>query len=670
MCGIAGILNLDERPVDYSLFESMLDTLRHRGPDDEGYLFINTRTNTYQIIGGEDTPASVFTSQFPYTPKHKLCGAPDAFSGQSYNLALGNRRLAIIDLSPAGHQPMCNEDGTLWITHNGEIYNFRELRQELKPLGHRFVSDTDTEVIVHAYEEWGPDCLNRFNGMWAFCIWDSRRKKLFCSRDRFGIKPFYYYFDGESFLFASEIKALLQASVPRRANERRIYDYLALGLEDHMEETFFEGIKQIRGGQYLELQIDKGNLNIQRYWNIDPGKKLLGLSEADYARRFYELLEDSVCLRLISDVPVGTCLSGGLDSSTIVCLVDKLMREKEVKIPGSDIQKTFSARYEDPRHDEGRFIEEVVQKTHVDTRSIYITGNGLMKEIEQLIYHQDEPFGSTSIYAQWNVFKLAKDSGVKVTLDGQGADELLAGYDGFYTVYLANLLKSFHLLLFLREIKNITNNRPGFSPKGALYSTMVFILPSYLRSSLAWIKHKMMPSLDWLDPQFVSSYRQGFLEKYPRDFDKAFVQTLMQTSLPALLRYEDHNSMAHSIESRVPFLDYRLVEFLLSLPPQQKIHHGINKVVLRNAMKGLIPEIVRQRMDKIGFSTPEDVWFRSAMKGFIQKLMASEGFRSRPYFEAEQVKNLFEIHLQGKQDLSTIIWRIVNLELWLRRFID
>jgi len=668
MCGIVGGINLAGKAIPAYLISKMAFALRHRGPDDEGYLLGNTATGHYRLVGGQDTPQDVFFSGYLYSPRGVIA---DISENGGYNLALANRRLAIIDLSAAGHQPMCNEDGTIWIVHNGEIYNFRKLRRELQSLGHRFVSDVDTEVIIHAYEEWGVGCLNKFNGMWAFCIWDLKKQKLFCSRDRFGIKPLYYYFDGEQFLFASEIKALLQASIPKRANERRIYDYLVLGMVDHTEETFFEKIKQLRGGEYLELSIKTGGLSITRYWDIDIDKKFSGFTDEEYARIFYELLKDAVRLHLISDVPLGTCLSGGLDSSAIVCLVDKLMCEEGMKIPGSEKQKTFSARYEDPRHDEGHFIEHVVRETQVNAHFIYPTGEGLLEEIEELIYRQDEPFGSTSIYAQWSVFKLAKMSGVKVTLDGQGGDELFAGYHSYFSSFFAELLRAGQWSQLFKELQSYATIH-GYSKIQGLGRAVLWLLPEKAELVFRSLR-RFAREGTWLRQDFLrrsASNHPRMVAKGKSIFDNYLYTTLIRFSLPSLLRFEDRNSMAHSIESRVPFLDYRLVEFVFATPATQKIHNGVTKRILRDALRGMLPEPIRTRTDKIGFSTPEDTWLRTTMRGFLMGLVASESFRSRPYFDVKQVKKLFEAHIEGRRNVSNTIWRIINLELWLRRFID
>ena len=668
MCGIFGIWQASRFELDPKMVQKAAASIRHRGPDDEGYLFVDTRTGRHWLAGGDDTPPEVFSRNYPYLPREPLSRQSP---GPDCDLALAHRRLAIIDLSPAGHQPLCNEDATIWIIHNGEIYNFPELRKELESRGHRFLSRTDTEVIVHAYEEWGADCLAEFNGMWAFCLWDSRARKLFCSCDHFGIKPFYYFFDGERFVFASEIKALLAAGLPRKANDRIIYDYLDSGLMDHTAETFFAGIRRLRGGEYAELKVESGEFNIKRYWSLNLKRKYSGLNHEEYAAKFYRLFEDSIRLRLISDVPVGTCLSGGIDSSAIVCVVDKLMREQGIKIPGVSVQKTFSARYKDSRHDEGGFIAEVVKKAWVEDHYVYPDGEGLLREVEDLVYHQDEPFGSTSIYAQWDVFKLAAATRVKVTLDGQGGDELLAGYHIYFGPFFAELARARRWVKLFGEVKDYARVH-GYSRARGYAAGAAYLLPEKARFLLKSAWRSFAGGDSWINRE----YFRRFDDYYPikRDgesyFDGYMQMALNSKSIPSLLRYGDRNSMAHSVESRVPFLDYRLVEFVFSCPLEEKISGGVTKRIFRDAFSGVLPEKIRSRMDKIGFSTPEDAWFRTVMKKYLQDLVSSPSFQDRPYFRGERVQDILELHLQGRKDFRETIWKAVNLELWLRRFID
>ena len=669
MCGIAGIIRLDGANVEPSHIQAMAASLSHRGPDDEGYFFVDTRTGQSVTVGGVDTPQEVFASNCIYSPKQHLRSLLS--EEKHYDLALANRRLSIVDLSPAGHQPMCNENGTIWIVHNGEIYNFRELRRDLQERGHQFVSDTDTEVIIHAYEEWGRNCLNRFNGMWAFCIWDARNNKLFCSRDRFGIKPFYYYFDGKMFAFASEIKALLQLPfLPHEPNYKAVYDYLVMHSGDPSEGTFFNKIEKLGSREYLELDLHQKQFFVDRYWDIDLGNKAVSLSDEEYALKFHNLLEDSVRLRLISDVPVGTCLSGGLDSSTLVCIINTLLQKQNIRAFENGIQKTFSARYRDDRHDEGRFIKEIVEKTQVDPYYTFPTAKDLLSNLEDLVYYQEQPFGSTSIYAQWSVFRLARQSGVKVTLDGQGADELLAGYHHYFGDFFASLFMQLRWLRLLKEVYSYLSKHA--SGKGTIHG-IGFMLPSNLQAGL---KMKFQDRSLGLNRDFFEK-RGQVTESCSLDtktkvsgFNKVLYKSVFHSGLPSLLRFDDRNSMAHSIESRVPFLDHRLAEFAFSLPFSQKITDGVTKYVLRTAMKGVLPERVRSRIDKIGFSTPEDLWFRNELKDTITQILNSRSFAARPFFDANDARQQFALHCEGKKNISGYIWRWVNLELWLRRFID
>ncbi|MFH1562469.1 MAG: asparagine synthase (glutamine-hydrolyzing) [Nitrospirota bacterium] len=623
MCGIAGIYNLNNEPVSQDTLKRMCDVIRHRGPDDEG-----------QWLDG--------------------------------NIGFGHRRLSIIDLSTAGHQPMSNEDGTIWITYNGEVYNYVELRPELEAKGHRFISHTDTEVIIHAYEEYGEECLSKFNGMFAFALWDSRQNKLFCARDRFGIKPFYYYYDSQRFVFASEIKSLLEdEGIEKRPNNQIICDYLIYAYIDHTEDTFFEGIKQLPPAHYLVIK--DGKVSIKRYWDINPDEKLQSnsIDDTKCAQRFYELFEDSIRLRLRSDVPVGTCLSGGLDSSSIVCVVNKLL-SRNLQNPQ---QKSFSSCFEDKTYDEREFIQEVVNKTRVDANFTFPDGNKLFDIIPDVIWHQDEPFGSTSIFAQWHVMKLAKEKGVTVLLDGQGADELLAGYHPYYHYYFSDLIRTLQFKKLIEEL-NLYFKYHSYPKLDTLLKLIQPLLSYGLRNSLKSILKMKMSN--WVNTDFAKIYQRRIVpgQKYKGCLEDRLYQDITNSSLPALLRYEDRNSMAHSVEARVPFLDYRLVEFVFSLPSSQKIRDGITKILLRNATKGILPEKVRMRMDKMGFVTPGDVWFRTVAKDKILEIFNSDSFKSRGYFNIDEIKREFDAHCRGEKNLHFTVWRWINLELWLQRFFD
>ena len=633
MCGISGIYNLKiGEPADCSLLKDMTDVLRHRGPDDEGYVLLDSDDGGYKELIGDDTVSELKNNFQDISSLNNV--------SYHFDVAFGHRRLSIIDLSSSGHQPMSNEEKSIWIVYNGEIYNYIELRAELEGIGHVFNSKTDTEVIIHAYEEWGVECLQRFNGMWAFAIWDYDKKKLFCARDRFGIKPFYYFYDRERFVFASEIKSLLESGIERDPNDLIIFDYLAFGLQDHTEFTFFDGINQLKPAHYLI--VGNGGLHTERYWNLKVNDEIKSAGSGE-GSEFYDLFEDSIKLRLRSDVPIGTCLSGGLDSSSIVCVANRFISDKKR-------QKTFSSCFDDEKFDERRYIEDVIEETGADKNYIFPEGGALLDEIEDLIYHQDEPFGSLSIYAQWSVMKKASDS-VKVLLDGQGGDELLAGYLEYYASFLKTLLFSKKYYLFAKELMCFLY----LHPKSA------YELFSKMRMRM---KRKGM-----LSTEFASKYEDRRV-KYAEKLSLKLSDDLTVSKLPALLHYEDRNSMAFSIESRVPFLDYRFVEYAALLPLNQKLEGGTTKVVLRNAMCGLIPEKIRTRRDKMGFVTPEEVWMRTVLKDWVVGILSSDSFRNRGYWNAERVSRGFERVCAGRERYTSDLWRYVCLELWLRRFVD
>lgn len=673
MCGIVGFLDYKGTLVDANILCRVTDSIKHRGPDDEGYVLINTRDNACKTASGKDTPDAVRASKYPYSPQCEIRSV-DAGAG-GFNLAFGYRRLSILDLSPAGHQPMCNSNGSLWIVYNGEIYNHVELRGDLERRGHTFISQSDTEVILQAYEEWGRDCLSKFNGMWAFALWDSRRRELFCSRDRFGVKPFYYYWNGTDFAFASEIKAMLQFPFVKTGPEdRTIYKYLAIGRSEGRADTFFRDIKQLEPG--CNLILSKGRLQFERYYNMaytrEAGhfdNKALG----DYADRFSDIFKSAVSIRLRSDVPVGSCLSGGIDSSAIVCMINRLLESGGCSrhVIG-ERQKTVSACYESASCDERPYIQEVVRATSVDSHCVFPSGEKFWQEIEDLIWHQEEPFGSTSIYAQWNVMRLAREIGVPVLLDGQGADEILAGYLTYFNAYLAQLLFTGQLGDYRRESRLIRGNT-----QNPVFSSFSFMLPLFnvLPASLrTWLLGSVIRGR-MLNIQNTAMMNNAFRVKYASE-DRPKVETNLQTALwksemeyglKELLRYEDRNSMAFSIETRTPFVDYRLVEYVFSLPACYKIHDGWTKYLLRISTEGLVPEKIRWRRDKLGFPTPEAAWMRQNRDN-IREVFAGKDFRALSYLNNGKIlENLDEQLDKGSPADLSALWKPLNLELWLRK---
>lgn len=617
MCAIAGIINLNKKPVNKNDLEKMIKIVKYRGPDDEGYFLDN-------------------------------------------NIGLGHCRLSILDLSRAGHQPMANEDKTLWIVYNGEIYNYLELRKELENLGYRFKSNTDTEVILYSYQEWGMECLHKFNGMWAFAIWDKKKKMLFCSRDRFGIKPFYYFYNKNIFAFSSEIKQLLTLKdICRSPNDNIIYDYLVFGLENHTEETFFKNIKQLLGGCSITINLATKNQmpEIKRWYlffeqsdNIDFFQE----SKRNF-EHFYELLEDSIRLRLRSDVPIGSCLSGGLDSSTIVCLANKILKNY-----GVYQQEVFTSCFKQKNIDERKYAEKIIKKTGCVKNLIFPDLKTLENELDNLVWHQEEPFGGLSIFSQWCVMKAAKQKGIKVLLDGQGGDELLLGYERYYVYFLKELLKQIKFHDFLYESFLISNNS-RLSYKQLIKYFVYFSFPKIRLNRLLNQANKI------LNKDFSQLYRKRkilakeFINiKNLADLQK---KEILFFQLPHLLRYEDRNSMAFSIEARVPFLDYRLIEFVYKLPPEYKIKNGWTKYILRKSMGNILPDSIRWRKRKIGFEVPQKMWIEM-LKTQIKEMIFQNDFLKK-YINTEQTLKQIELNKISIKYL----WRIYNLGLWIQKFV-
>jgi asparagine synthase (glutamine-hydrolysing) len=657
MCGIAGIFSPAGKPVESRLLVQMTNSLRHRGPDDEGYLLAQTASATTQPFRGTDTISAI---------TH-----PDindrAILGRNSNLGLGWRRLSIIDLSPTGHQPMSNANQSAWIVFNGEIYNYIELRKELAAKGFVFRTQSDTEAIIHAYTAWGKDCVHHLNGMWSFALYDALNKRLFCARDRFGIKPFYYHWDGTTFRFASEIKALLEADdIPRKANSAMVYDYLAHRILDHTDQTFFESIVQLRPGHVLQL--DLSGLRTEQYYTLDYNPELGHFDENEarrYADEFRERFTDSVRLHLRTDVTLGSCLSGGLDSSSIVCTSNQLIFGKEgvSRAIVGDRQKTFTATSNDPRFSEERFVQSVIQQTHANPFFIEPTSEGLLADLPAFVRAHDEPVISTSMYAQWNVMKLASQHDVKVLLDGQGGDELLAGYRWHFPVYHGQMLKEMRLKDFYGELRS-TRDVTGLSMMNLVAPVAGKVVKSIVPHAL-W--RTMLNASQYFGPDFKGrrSSSPGILLKSDFNLQRRLWEEETRFNMQQLLHYEDRNSMAFSIEARVPFIEYRLIEFVMKVPAIYKIHNGWSKHLLRNAMEGLLPKDIQWRKDKMGFVTPEEAWVQNLRPHFVN-LIRQQLFRSARFTDMKKFIDHFD---HGSISLpSSDIWRFLNLEFWMREF--
>jgi asparagine synthase (glutamine-hydrolysing) len=656
VCGISAIFAI-KNDVKLSLIVSMNGAIRHRGPDDEGYVCFSSLSGKPMIFGGNDTPRSVLESQLPYCPSASIDPSP-RMEGMA---ALGHRRLSILDLSSHGHQPLCNSEGNLWITYNGEVYNYIEIKSRLEKLGHNFKTKTDTEVILKAYEVWGESCLQHFNGMFAFVIYDSRSRKVFAARDRFGVKPLYFWSSPAGFVaFASEVKQFTFLEGWEAAlNRQRAYDFLQWGVFDHTEETLFEGVFQLRGGESVTFSVGSQEYPRKKRWYSLMAQEFRG-DMAMAAAQFAELFQDAIDLRLRADVDIGSCLSGGLDSSSIVCLVNRQMRKRGAITR----QKTFSACSELAHIDEKRFIDLVVDHTEVDAYYTYPSYDNLLEECEKMVWHQDEPFGSTSIYAQWLVFKLAREKGVKVMLDGQGADEQLAGYHGFFGNYFYDLFYSGRWKDLYNEIRIAKERYPEIHPLRLFGGR---ILPKFLRQP---IKNALLRRTNcelWFNPVPLGADRgHPFLGENADTMCDQSMQQLLSSNLPMLLHYEDRDSMAHGVESRTPFLDYRLVEFNLGLPSHMKISGGWTKHVMREGMREVLPEKIRMRADKIGFATAEQEWMRRNPEAFKKVLMqAVDNSQGIVSLNALQ---LFDRMIDGSIPFDFTPWRMISFGLWMERF--
>lgn len=672
MCGICGILDKKHRLISIGF---MNQAQQHRGPDDEGYLFLDTSTNQWCAAGGGDTPDDLSLISYQQVDVN------------DYDLVLGSRRLAILDLSPAGHMPMSYHSDQFWLVFNGEIYNYRELRDELKAVGHHFSNDTDTEVILAAYAEWGVECLSHFNGMFAFALWDARQRRLFCARDRFGIKPFYYCQPDGAFIFASEIKSLLQHPiVPRVPNDQAIYDYLARGLSDHTEETFFVGIRALPAAHFILYETESDQLTTHRWWRakINPSvSEGSGNGRQDAYHEFTHLLEDAIRLRLRSDVPVGSCLSGGLDSSSIVTLANRLLLEEQVIPPHlvGEHQKTFTARNREAPIDEYQYSHRIVQQTGAEENLVFPDGETLWNEYERFVWHMDEPVDSTSQYPQWNVMRLAKERGVTVLLDGQGGDEILAGYYAYYPAYLSQLLQQRGLLQAGQAAWDLA--RVGGSPAiDTLYSSGLQRLPWRAQQLVRRVRPpRSTPGTggsgltEW---QLSTTFQQRFWERrwQPETAVDAnglvgiLYRDLTATNLPKLLRYEDRNSMAFSLETRLPFLDYRLVEKVFSLPLNYRIHKGWSKWILRQAMNDILPPEICWRRSKLGFPTPEENWLRQGSDTIRRLLQDSENNEALHAYIEPGIMTRIAAQPDNQLAATPGLWRLVNLIVWYDIFFE
>ena len=619
MCGIAVMLALGGRGADKAALERMTASLRHRGPDGDG-----------RYIAGP--------------------------------VGLGFRRLSILDLSHAADQPMATQDGQLVLVFNGEIYNYIELRQELEGLGHRFRSTGDTEVLLHAYQQWGQDCLQRFNGMWAFVVYDRRRGVLFGSRDRFGVKPLYIYRDGNAVLLASEIKAVLHSGLSSaKPNWRVIAAYLLQHRLDESSESFFEGIEQIPAGTAFEIDLN-GGMKTWRYWSLPQAEA----NQADNpAENFAGLFEDSVRLRMRSDVPVGVCLSGGLDSTAVICAMARLR--------GSNTGQPLHAfSYHSPEFDESSYIAETIGMTHAQLNRIHSDPARAWGALDKILSFHDEPVHAMAAVAGFELMGLAASNGVKVVLNGQGADEVIGGYSSYFRDYWYTLLNNGDLRGAWAEIGAFTSAHGGsqaglFSSVFRHFAKVALSGTSSYQRLARWRQRRPQEHHAWFADDLCRQLDPAGAETRDWSLDASLKSSVERAPLPLYLRLEDRNSMAHSVEARVPFLDYRLVSLVFKSGIQWKIRGPWNKYLLREAMRQRIPESVRTRIDKWGFPIPQGKWISGAWFQLLQEFLESRDMRERGIYNLPEIRRDLDLHRQGKIDITGKLFSVVQLELWSRR---
>ena len=641
MCGIAGIIQPKGVAVSISDMKALSKRMFHRGPDDEGYLGWRRGSNAGPVLGRDPEQAM-----------------------EKVEVAFLHRRLTIIDTSEGGWQPKSDATGRYFITFNGEIYNYVELRGELQALGRTFVTSSDTEVLLQAIAQWGIEkTLPKLTGMFAFALLDIKTEILTLARDPFGIKPLCYAQTGQGLAFASEIGALLTLeSVGRNVEPQALFDYLRFGLTDRGETTLFASVKHLPAGHFAEIDLNKSfDVKPIPYWSPKVDKAIdIGFDEAVSELR--DLFLDSVRLHLRADVPVGAALSGGIDSSAVV------MAMRELEGPSLDLH-TFSFIAPGEAQDEEKWADMVGAAVGATMHKVQMTGVDLVNDLDALIDTQGEPFGSTSIYAQNRVYKLAADKGIKVTLDGQGADEILGGYVPFLSARLATMVRKGE---FCRAFSFLNASTATASGRvGVMMRAGRFLLPDNLQGiARSMIGEQVMP--EWMNKTWFN--RHNVIARAPQKSRSGDVlrhelfESMTNRILPGLLRYQDCNSMAHSVESRVPFLNTHIVGFLMSLPEEHLISDGAEtKSVFRAAMRGLVPDPILDRRDKVGFATPEATWLHES-GSWMENVLDSDILRSTPAFDTKNMKREIDAVRSGSKAVNESTWRWLNLARWSERF--
>jgi asparagine synthase (glutamine-hydrolysing) len=635
MCGIAGIiLKQGADPELTKNIAAMSHALRHRGPDGEGFITATENSVTACYKGFNNYKRT----DLPFIPVTELGRNP-----QNNQLAFAHRRLSIVDLSDAGHQPMCDLSERYWIIHNGEIYNYVELREELEKLGHVFFSETDTEVVLKAYISWGNDCVNHFNGMWAFCIYNTEKQICFMSRDRLGVKPFYYINNTQHFAFASEQKAFISAGLlPAKINEKALHNYLINDLLESERGNFFEGIQELWPGCNLSFDLKTQTLSNTTYFHLNDINNLSNnkLSESELIDKISHTLENAVKLRMRSDVEIGVCLSGGIDSSALAVII---AANRTTALP------CFTSVFRDQPFNEENFAGSVVKTIGAKHFKIEPGLEGFQRELDELVYSQDIPIWDSSTYAQYKVMSLAALNGVKVVLDGQGADELFGGYHHHYVTRWNNLFSTGKYLLTLRDMA---------ASKKTFSSPFVFYLKERLKNLHNFrIRHQEQ----FFNKTFIEHHQVLNPNPLFTDLNSLLINDIYVSRLKSFLKCEDRCGMWHSVESRTPFSDdIELISLLFSFDANRKIKNGISKYLLREAVKDKLPSEIYTRYDKKGFETPMQTWMQTLRPQMIDAIIdAKFDFVNYNLLKSTVPTNIYQ---------NKILFKLFILSRWKKLF--
>lgn len=636
MCGIAGIIL--KQKVNFNLNQkivAMTDALSHRGPDGEGFILAGDQTITPHF---NTLKQNYNRADINYIPKTSV-----QHSDLNSFLAFGHRRLSIIDLSETGHQPMCNANGKTWITFNGEIYNYLEIKADLKKNGHSFISESDTEVVLAAYKEWGFNCVERFNGMWSFCIYDSEKQLCFASRDRLGVKPFYYINNNNLLAFSSEQKAFIKAElIAAKINNNALHNYLINGLLETNSTNFFEGINELMPGNNLVFNLKTQELKITTYYNLTEHITLTNdrLSEKELIDKIAYTFENSVKLRLRSDVEVGTCLSGGIDSSALAVTISEITKQPLY---------CFTSIFKNQSINEEHFADSVANKIKAKHFKVEPTLEGFLEEIDSLIYSQDVPIWDTSTYAQYKVMELAKKNNIKVVLDGQGADELFGGYHHHFLAKWNNLFSQGHFMSGLNEI---------LASKKTISNPLQFFLKERIKQKKYFNKKHFD---QFFKPEFLTSSEIKNPSVYFNSVNEQLVEDIYQTRLKSFLKCEDRCGMWHSVESRTPFADdIELINLLFSFNGNKKIKNGVSKYLLREVVKNKLPEEIYNRYDKKGFETPMQQWMQKLRPQLLSEIKAANfDFVNQNELEKTDPTNSFQ---------NKLLFKLFVLSRWQKLF--